>query len=246
MTTRRTFITSAGSGLAAVAVFGGTSATGAAIAQSPYTTSVDNISTDRITRPAGRRIRVAFLLGQGSANVIDTAGPWEVFQDTIVGNSMPFQLFTVGETEGLVRMTGGLQVQPDYTIQTAPQPDLIVIPAMRASALTRDWIRQASAQTDVTMSICTGAFQLAATGLLDGLEATTHHEFWDAFEERNPAVSLSRGLRFIDHGTIATAGGLTSGIDLALHVVERYFGRETAQRTADYMEYQSDTWKVDA
>lgn len=88
------------------------------------------------------------------------------------------------------------------------------------------------------MSVCTGAFQLARVGLLDGLPATTHHDFWDAFEKEFPKVRLQRGPRFVDNGRVATAGGLTSGIDLALHVVGRYFGEETAARTAAYMEHR--------
>src|SRR5688572_17563072 len=80
--------------------------------------------------PQRKRIRVAFMLGKGS-NVIDTAGPWEVFQDvTIKGllvDSEPFELFTVGPTKDLLTMTGGLQVQPHYSIDNAPQPHVIVV-----------------------------------------------------------------------------------------------------------------------
>ncbi len=195
--------------------------------------------------PQRKRIRVAFMLGKGS-NVIDTAGPWEVFQDvTIKGllvDSEPFELFTVGPTKDLLTMTGGLQVQPHYSIDNAPQPHVIVVPAQKATDESRAWLRKAAAGTDVTMSVCTGAFQLARAGLLDGLAATTHHEFLDAFSEEFPKIELRRGLRFVDNGGIATAGGLTSGIDMALHVVSRYFGADTAAATARYMEYSSETW----
>jgi transcriptional regulator GlxA family with amidase domain len=95
------------------------------------------------------------------------------------------------------------------------------------------------------MSVCTGAFQLARAGLLEGKAATTHHDFYDAFARDFPAVHLKTGLRFVESAPhIATAGGLTSGIDLALRTVERYFGRETAQRTADYMEYSGTGWQA--
>ena len=76
------------------------------------------------------------------------------------------------------------------------------------------------------------------------MPATTHHEFFDSFAKEFPDIELRRGLRFVDSGRIATAGGLTSGIDMALHVVARYFGVETAARTADYMEYASDAWRA--
>lgn len=92
--------------------------------------------------------------------------------------------------------------------------------------------------------MCTRAFALATAGLLKGRPATTHHLFLDRFAREFPDVRVQRGLRFVESGRIATAGGLTSGIDLALHVVERYFGRDVAQATASYMEYQSAAWKA--
>jgi len=74
------------------------------------------------------------------------------------------------------------------------------------------------------------------------LRATTHHDFFDAFEKSHPEVELLRGPRFVESERIATAGGLTSGIDLALRVVARYFGEEVAAATARYMEYTSMGW----
>ncbi len=107
-----------------------------------------------------------------------------------------------------------------------------------------EWLRKVSASADVTMSVCTGAFQLAKAGLLSGKSATTHHLFTDKLAKTYPDIDVKRGLRFVEGDKISTAGGLTSGIDLALRVVERYFGREVAQKTADYMEYQSKSWMV--
>jgi transcriptional regulator GlxA family with amidase domain len=94
------------------------------------------------------------------------------------------------------------------------------------------------------MSVCTGAFQLARAGLLAGIAATTHHDFWDKFAKEFPDIELKRGVRFVDSGRIATAGGLTSGIDMALHVVERYYGVDVAETTARYMEHTSDAWRT--
>lgn len=214
-------------------------------------TAVGATATSEVELTAGglpkrRKIKVAFLLGDGT-NVIDTAGPWEVFQDTMVGHHHPFQLYTVGPVgKSVVKMTAGLKVQPDYTIETAPQPNVIVAPAQSATDAARAWLKQASAGADVTMSVCTGAFQLARAGLLDGLAATTHHDFFDAFAKEFPQVELRRGLRFVDNGRIATAGGLTSGIDMALHVVSRYFGADQAAQVAAYMEHASDGWRTPA
>ncbi len=84
---------------------------------------------------------------------------------------------------------------------------------------------------------------LAQYGLLDGLTATTHHLFAADMQKQYPAVHFVSGTRFVDHGRIATAGGLTSGIDLALHVVARYYGQEVAKVTAHTLEYRGELWK---
>ncbi len=200
--------------------------------------------------PASGKIKVAFAIAN-RATVIDFAGPWEVFQDVMIrtrgtshSEQMPFELFTVGATADPIRASGGLRIKPDYAVDNAPQPDLVVVPALRGNAALHEWLAAVAADTDVTMSVCTGAFQLARAGLLDGQIATTHHDFYDAFADEFPKIQLERGLRFVENEKISTAGGLTSGIDLSLRVVERYFGRTVAQTTADYMEYTSQNWIV--
>ena len=196
--------------------------------------------------PKREQVKVAFMLGDGT-NVIDLAGPWEVFQDTMLPGSgsmrHPFELYTVGRTLDPVRMTGGFKAIPHYDVTNAPAPNVIVIPAHRTDDRLQAWLKAASADADVTMSVCTGAFKLAEAGLLKGLSATTHHDYWDAFARQFPDIPLQRGTRFVDSGRIATAGGLTSGFDMALHVVSRYFGDEAAQATATYMEHDSTGWR---
>ncbi len=93
------------------------------------------------------------------------------------------------------------------------------------------------------MSVCVGALVLARTGLLNGKSATTHHDAYKQFANEFPTVHLVRGVRFVEEGNLATSGGLASGIDLALHVVERYFGRKVAEATAYNLEYQGLGWK---
>ena len=188
---------------------------------------------------------MAVLVSEG-ATVIDFAGPWEVFQDTVVpsrGQShdgqMPFQLYTVADSTDPVRVTGGMRIVPDYTVDNAPAPRVIVVPAMRASERVLNWLRKTSPTTDVTMSVCTGAFVLGRAGLLKGRRATTHHQFVDDLAKAFPDVTVERGRRFVEGGgNVATSGGLTSGIHLALRVVERYFGREVGDATARYMEFE--------
>lgn len=191
--------------------------------------------------PSRGRIRVAFAISR-HANVIDLAGPWETFQDVSVRRG-GFELYTVGESLEPVECTGGLVIVPNFTFQTAPKPQLISVGAQMGNQALTDWLKSTSGETDVTMSVCTGAFKLARAGLLDGRKATTHHEFFDNFEDDFPDVELLRGPRFVENGQFATAGGLTSGIDLALRVVARYYGEDVAERTARYMEYTSDGWR---
>ena len=92
------------------------------------------------------------------------------------------------------------------------------------------------------MSVCTGAFVLAEAGLLNGHNATTHHGSFVTLAMDYPQITVKRGARFVDEGAIATSAGLSAGIDLALHVVERYYGGDTASLTAYYMEYAGQGW----
>ena len=202
------------------------------------------VKTNPLKPPAQGSIPVAFLISEGAV-MIDFSGPWEVFQDVMVPGRMehPFRLYTVAETTNPIHASGGMQIVPDYSIKNAPAPKVIVIPAQsEPSAAVLEWIRQSTKNTDVTMSVCTGAFVLAKTGLLSGKSAVTHHTAFKHFAMQFPDIQLKRGARFVEDGNLATAGGLSSGIDLALRVVERYYGREVAQKTAYQMEYQGQGW----
>ncbi len=195
--------------------------------------------------PPDGKIPVALVIGK-DAEVLDFCGPLEVFAQayTKEGKHL-FAPYTVAAALEPVRVGGGMKVAPDHTFKTAPAPKIIVIPAMDMAAATPemiDWIRHASKSTDVTMSVCTGAFVLAKTGLLSGKRATTHHGGYFRFAGMYPEVSLKRGARFVEDGNIATAGGVSSGIDLSLRLVERYVGRDSARQVADVIEYQGKSW----
>ena len=193
--------------------------------------------------PATGKIPVAFVISDGAV-VIDFCGPWEVFQDASpMDGKGGFHLYTVAEKDAPVETSGGMKILPNYTFENAPQPKIIVIPAQNGdNEATYRWIRESSKAADVTMSVCTGAFVLAKTGLLSGKSATTHHYAYTDLAMQYPDIHVKRGFRFVEEGKIATAGGLTSGMDLALRVVERYYGRDQAMRTALNMEYQGQGW----
>lgn len=205
--------------------------------------------------PANGQINVAFVVSKG-ADLLDISGSWEVFSLSMLTSKgkawhfsdgddmvMPFHAYTVSDSLQPIPVEG-LNVVPNYTFDNAPKPQIIVIPAQDGrSDAQKKWLLANSADADETMSICTGAGVLADYGMLDGQTATTHHLFWSQMQKRYPAVHFVSGTRFVEHGKIATAGGVTSGIDLALHVVDRYYGREVAQTTADTLEYRGDLWK---
>jgi YHS domain-containing protein/putative intracellular protease/amidase len=214
----------------------------------PFPLAASSPQTKPLQPPANGGIRVAFPISE-EAVLIDFSGPWEVFQDVNIpsrkNESIPiFNLYTVAERTTPVTVSGGMKLLPNYTFENAPAPNVIVIAAQSGNDSMIRWVQKSFPATDVTMSVCTGAFILAKTGLLDGKSATTHHGAYTRFAmQYGSKIQLKRGARFVEEGQVATAGGLTSGIDLALHVVERYYGREVAANTASYMEYQGEGWK---
>lgn len=189
------------------------------------------------------RRTVAILLFD-DVEVLDFAGPFEVFAvtDELAGYQL-FNVHTVASSPGTVRARNGLKIVPDHTLESAPQPNLLVIPGGNGSkALLNqpailDWIRRKAPQTELVASVCTGARVLAKAGLLDGLRVTTHHENFAEIRALAPTASVLEDVRFTDNGRVLTAAGISAGIDLSLHIVARLHGAETAQRTAAYMEY---------
>jgi putative intracellular protease/amidase len=195
--------------------------------------------------PKSGTIAVAYPLSRGVVD-IDFTGPWAIFGSVMLpGGDMtsPFHQYSVAETKAPLVTGSGLTVVPDYTFETAPQPQVIVIPAQKDSAAMLQWIRKSSVSADVTMSVCVGAYVLAKTGLLDGKSATTHHDAYKDFTKEFPKVHVVTGVRFVEEGSLATSGGLACGIDLAMHVIDRYFGRQVAEDTAYNPEYQGQGWK---
>ena len=157
------------------------------------------------------------------------------------GHREGFAPFTLAPSTAPVTGTAGLTFVPNHDLAHAPAARVVVVPAHHATAESLEWLKHISRSADLVMSVCTGAFVLARAVLLDGLTATTHHEFQHTLARDFPRVKVERGVRCIEHDRVATAAGLTSGIDLALRVVERYYGRDAAQATATYMEYQTRT-----
>ncbi len=194
--------------------------------------------------PSTAPLTVVFTVSD-MANVMDIAGSWEVFQDVADDKGQPrFRLVVVSNTKTPLHLTGGMTIVPDYTFADAPRADIVVIGAQMRSPALIDYLKAQHTKGATLMSVCAGAFKLADTGLLDGKRATTHHDFLESFQRKLPKVTLVPGNRYVQSDTnIFTAGGLTSGVDLALHLVELRFGHATAASTANYLEYSGQGWK---
>lgn len=189
------------------------------------------------------RLNVAIFIFD-DVEILDFAGPFEVFAvtDELAGQSL-FSTYTVAELPGAVRARNGLRVVPNHTFESAPVPDIIVIPGgfgtrpLLNRPLVIEWVRRQARQAQSTVSVCTGALLLAKAGLLDGLQVTTHHLRLDLLRELAPAAMVHADRRFLDNGNILTSAGISAGIDVSLHLVARLSGAETAEKTAAYMEY---------
>ncbi|MCG8617345.1 MAG: DJ-1/PfpI family protein [Desulfobacterales bacterium] len=176
--------------------------------------------------------------------VLDFAGPFEVFSVfNELNEDLRLNVFTLGETPGTLKAKNGLRVVPDHTIETAPQPDYLVIPggvgtrALLENNTVLTWISQAAGNCDHIMSVCSGSLLLAKLGLLKGLRATTHHEIFEELESLAPDAEVVRYQRFTDNGKIVTSAGVAAGIDMSLYMVGLLYGREQAETVARYIEY---------
>lgn len=182
--------------------------------------------------------------------VLDFAGPYEVFTTAsrVFGRShpaaeRPFAVFTVGATGQPFKARAGLPLLPEYAFTAHPAIDLLVVPggvvtAELAQPAVSRWIAQVAATAQITAAVCTGAFLLAKAGLLDGKRATTHWEDLAELRTDFPRVRVIDDQRWVDEGDIVTSGGISAGIDMSLHLVERLAGRELALRTAQQMEFR--------
>ena len=181
---------------------------------------------------------------------LDAVGPFEVFQNAASeGADCRVRLVTLVPTE-TVTASHGLAVEPDATLPDPDDedaPDLLIVPGggWNDRSAAGAWAEHergavpaaAAAHHDAgatVASVCTGGMLLAAAGLLDGRPAVTHHSAVDDLRETD---ALVRERRVVDDGDVVTAGGVTSGIDLALHLVGREFGAETADAVASTLAY---------
>ncbi|SDO69348.1 Transcriptional regulator GlxA family, contains an amidase domain and an AraC-type DNA-binding HTH domain [Pedococcus dokdonensis] len=173
--------------------------------------------------------------------MFETAIACEVFGlDRTDDGVPPFTFMMCGETAGVpVPTTSGGALTPTHQWQDALEADLVVMPAggVRDTYPEEllDVIRGAHARGATILSICTGAFVLGETGLLDGLTAVTHWRYAEQFAARFPRTQVSMDVLYLDQGQIVTGAGTAAGIDAVLHIVRRELGSTVATRIARRM-----------
>jgi transcriptional regulator GlxA family with amidase domain len=183
-------------------------------------------------------LTIGFYL-QNGVEILDFAGPMEVF--AYAG----FNIFTISRTKDPIVSQGILKIMPDFSIADAPPSDILAFFGGNTGVASNDsavinWINNRKSTTDYYFSVCTGAFILGKTGLLDNLTATTFHLSIDALKKALPKTTVLSDVRFVDNGKVITTAGISAGIDGALHLVAKLKGEKAAIDVAKYMEY--DNW----
>ena len=194
-----------------------------------------NVSDDK------PRVQVGILMFDG-VQIIDFAGPYEVF------GQAGFNVVTISHNGAPVNTAMGLKVTPDHSFANAPALDVLLVPGgevneAKDDAAIQRFVRDRSASASKVLSVCTGSFILASSGVLDGLTATTFHNALRSFEATYPKVKVVRDVRWTDNGKVVTSAGLSSGIDAALHLVSSIRGENAARSAALLLEYD---WKPES
>ncbi len=188
-------------------------------------------------KPAKRTIGVVLFPG---FEMLDACGPmeiWGTLKDQVT-------LITVAKAAGPVVTAQGVELVAQKSFADCPKLDLLLVPGgFGVKRLIKDeetltWLKQRSAQAEITMSVCNGASLLAAAGLLDGRPATTNKAYWKMATKPGPNVKWVTQARWVDDGNRVTSSGVSAGIDMTLHVVSRLFGLSTAERMADEIAHE--------
>lgn len=195
-------------------------------------------------KPAQRNLAIFIFDG---VQIIDYTGPFEVLGQAHINGDRIFNVYTVAEKSAPITTNMGMTVVPKYTFDNMPKTEVLVLPGggvpphMENPRVIK-WVQDTAAQAEYVMSVCNGAFFLGKAGLLDGLSATTYYGLIDELKTLAPKAKIVSDQRFVDNGKIITTAGLSSGIDGALHLVERIAGRGRAQELALNLEYN---WQPD-
>jgi len=196
---------------------------------------------------APRTRNVAIVLYDG-VELLDFAGPGEVFAAAahlggMASGTQAFNVYTVGRSKTPLLSEGFVRITPEFSVEDAPRPDIVVFPGGGVEGIVGDpalmaWAKKSVETAEIAVSVCNGAFVLGNLGALDGKTVTTHWGSLSRLRSSFPKATVQEGRRFVDNGKIVTTAGVSAGIDGALHIVARLLGRAAADQTARYMEYR--------
>lgn len=193
----------------------------------------------------GHKTRNVGIFIFDDVEVLDFAGPFEVFNVTgELNKPAPFNVFTVGLEEYPIEARGKLSITPDWSLETTPPLDILIIPGGRGTrplmqnGELMDWLKEQAPKVERLLSVCTGALLLGKAGLLNKLDATTHHGAFDELRAISPNINVVEDKRYVDNGKIITAGGISAGIDMSLYVVRQLLGDTVLAKTLKEMEYE--------
>lgn len=178
--------------------------------------------------------------------LLDMNGPIDAFLHANRYNGGRYHVYTVAQENKAVVSEGGVvKITPEFTIENCPNPDVIIIPGVltanyEADPVIINWIKKMGKKRKHIMSVCIGAYSLAKTGLLDGKNATTHYQFLEEIQQDYPDIHFVKNERYVEDGRIVSTGGITSGIDGALFLIEKFDGAVIAQQVADVMVYNRE------
>lgn len=190
-----------------------------------------------------KKIKVGIFVFN-EVEVMDFAGPFEVFSLALADNKKAFEVITIGEKAAVISARNGLKVVPNAKFSDEIELDILIIPGGYGAEkyeiknkVVLNWILEQSKKTEILASVCTGALLLAECGLLDHKKATTHWMDLDRLENEYSKIDVIRGVKFVDEGSVLTSGGISAGINMSLHIVKRILGVEEARSIAKRMEY---------
>lgn len=183
--------------------------------------------------------------------VLDFSGPYEVFSSvrlskkstfSIQNLAQAFNVFTVSERKKLITTTGGLRVKSDFILKNCPTLDILIVPGGIGTRKLLDnknvlkWLLLKK-DIDIIASVCTGSLLLAKAGLLKERKATTHWGALKLLKKLSPSTKVIKKSKFI-FDNYYTSAGISSGIDMSLHIIEKLLGKKIAKNTAKYIEYK--------
>lgn len=176
--------------------------------------------------------------------VLDFAGPYEVFSTAVSNGVHLFEVVTISESGGIICTHKGLKVLTDLCIDEASDLDILIIPGGYGidnneikNIRLLQWLRLQKNRVKILASVCTGAFLLAEAGLLNHRKATTHRMDIQRLQDEYTHIDVLNDVRFVDEGDIITAAGISAGIDMSLYIVATLFDPDIAANTAKRMEY---------